>query len=165
MSVIALRYLRSRNATGNTLLSSTEQLTDVSNTQYLGKISVGTPGQSLEVGEVSKPFYLFMRNIWEKHGTAMKHIYIPRSSVRHFCRVRRRTSNSGVFLDLVRRFFQVTLCGFSRLCILCDLLSLKLNPLLMQRFCLQSVLVCLFRCFLIPPVSAWFTLDQSDPFS
>eukprot|EP00913_Durusdinium_trenchii_P003784 g3505.t1 len=49
MSVIALRYLRSRNATGNTLLSSTEQLTDVSNTQYLGKISVGTPGQSLEV--------------------------------------------------------------------------------------------------------------------
>ena len=29
---------------------------------------------------------------------------------------------------------------------------------------MQSVLVCLFRCFLIPPASAWFTLDQSDPF-
>ena len=43
-------------------------------------------------------------------------------------------------------------------------ISLKVSPLLMQWFCLQSVLVCLFRCFLIPPVSAWFTLDQSDPF-
>ena len=43
-------------------------------------------------------------------------------------------------------------------------ISLKVNPLLMQWFCLQCVLVCLFRCFLIPPASALFTLDQSDLF-
>ena len=40
---------------------------------------VGAPGRSLHVS----------------------HSGIPRSSVRHFYRVRRRTSNSGVFLDLV----------------------------------------------------------------
>ena len=81
----------------------------------------------------SPPHFLFARfaSLSQRlHGTA---IYadqlewltggqwggIPRSSVQHFYRVRRRTSNSGVFLDLVRQFFQVTLCGFSRLCILC----------------------------------------------
>ena len=42
--------------------------------------------------------------------------FFNRSSVRHFYRVRRRTSNSGVFLDLVRHFSQVTLGGFSILC-------------------------------------------------
>ena len=31
-------------------------------------------------------------------------------------------------------------------------ICLKVNPLLMQRNLFQSVLVCLFRCFLIPPV-------------
>ena len=61
-------------------------------------------------------------------GTAPKRWFIPRSSVRHFYRVRRRTSNSGVFLDLVRRFFQVTLCGFSRLCILCGLHFFEVKP-------------------------------------
>ena len=84
---------------------------------------------------------------------------IPRSSVRHFYRVRRRTSNSGVFLDLVRRFFQVTWNVDSQgFAFFVACISLKVM------ICLQSVLVCLFRCFLIPPVSAWFTLDQSDPF-
>ena len=64
-------------------------------------------------------------------------------------------------------FFWIWSGGFSKSLEMCKLqgfaffvacISLKVM------ICLQSVLVCLFRCFLIPPVSAWFTLDQSDPF-
>ena len=72
------------------------------------------------------------------------YIYIPRSSVRHFYRVRRRTSNSGVFLDLVRDFFQVTLCGFSRLCILCGLHLFEGKPTTdAKKFVCK---VCSFAC-------------------
>ena len=60
-----------------------------------------------------------------------------------FNRVRRRTSNSGVFLDLVRQFFQVTLCGFSRLCILCGPHSFEGKPT-------TDAMILLAKCARLP---------------
>ena len=60
-----------------------------------------------------------------------------------FYRVRRRTSNSGVFLDLVQQFFQVTLCGFSRLCILC-------GPHLFEDKSTTDAMILLAKCARLP---------------
>ena len=62
-------------------------------------------------------------------------------------------------------FFPVTLCGFSRLCILCGPHFFEGKPTTDAMILLaKRAGFCLFRCFLIPPVSAWSTLGQSDPF-
>ena len=91
-------------------------------------------------------------------------ISIPRSSVRYFYRVRRRTSNSGVFLDLVRRFSKSLYVYSQGFAFLCGLHFFEGKPT-------TDAMILFAKCARLPVAlfshsigSAWFTLDQIDPF-
>ena len=80
-----------------------------------------------------------------------------------FYRVRRWTSNSGVFLDLVRlsNSLHMDSQGFAFFVVH---ISLRVNPLLTNDFACE---VCSFACsavFSFHRLQQWFTLAQSDPF-